>query len=205
MGIRELINQQFEKPSGGLGRLAGWLMSLSNRQKNEWLISKINPQPGEHLLEIGYGNGDVIEVLAGSMHNSFIAGIDHSSLMYRQAIRNNKKHISGNKVALHLGTVWELDYPPHSFDVIFGSNIHFFWKNPEKEFKVLRELLKPGGRLLMVFQPRWIKSADELRRFAEKTLREYYLAGFQQIDLDYRPMRPVTCIAVTGYNPWGDG
>src|SRR4030095_6258666 len=151
MGIGELINQQFEKPSGGLGRLAGWLMSLSNRQKNEWLISKINPQPGEHLLEIGYGNGDVIEVLAGSMHNSFIAGIDHSSLMYRQAIRNNKKHISGNKVALHLGTVWELDYPPHSFDVIFGSNIHFFWKNPEKEFKVLRELLKPGGRLLMVF------------------------------------------------------
>ncbi len=205
MAIRDLINQQFEKPSGGLGKLVGWLMSISNRKKNEWLISKINPQPGERLLEIGYGNGDVIEVLAGTLYNSFIAGIDHSSLMYQQAIRNNKRYIRTKRVALHLGTVWELDYPQKSFDVIYGSNVHFFWKNPEKEFGLLRGLLKPGGRLLMVFQPRWIKSPDELRRFAEKTLREYYLAGFQQVELDYMPMRPVTCVALTGHNPWGNG
>ena len=64
---------------------------------------------------------------------------------------------------------------------------------------------KPGGRLLMVFQPRWIKSPDEMRRFAKKTLREYYLGGFQQVELDYMPMRPVTCVALTGHNPWGNG
>ena len=89
--------------------------------------------------------------VANSLTSGFLAGIDHSRIMFKQASKRNKEQITERKVKLECGTVWDLSYPDSYFDIIYGSNVHIFWENPVKEFKGLAELLKPGGRLVMVF------------------------------------------------------
>jgi SAM-dependent methyltransferase len=91
-----------------------------------------------------------------------------------------------------------LDYPEEHFDIIFGSNVHFFWENPTKEFQKLYSFLKQDGKLIMVFQPRWTKSEKEVKEVAEQTKKQYEDAGFKNIDFSFKPMKPVTCIYIGG-------
>ena len=196
MGLKQAFTKQFELPSGNLGRVAAWLMSVSNREKNQWLIDKLDIQEGDQLLEIGYGTGDIINELASSAKPRFIAGIDHSQLMYEIAARRNSMH--HNKVALHWGDVWSIPYSTDYFDVIFGSNVHFFWKQPKHEFDFLQRFLKPGGKLIMLFQPRWIKSEIELIHEMERIKEDYQEAGYKRIKMEVKYMKPVDCIYIEG-------
>jgi SAM-dependent methyltransferase len=124
--------------------------------------------------------------------------MDHSQVMLEQAAGRNKKQIEKGKVKLACGTVWDLQYPENYFDTIYGSNVHFFWKDPVREFNHLVPLLKPGGRLVMVFQPRWTKTEVEVREVADRTRKQYEAAGLTSIEIDYKVMTPVTCICISG-------
>ena len=199
MRLKQAFTRQFELPSGNLGRLAAWLMSVSNKDKNQWLIEKLDIHEGDNVLEIGYGTGEIIDRLASTMTGGFIAGIDHSQLMFEIASRKNEHHSSDNKVALHWGDVWSIPYSTDYFDVIFGSNVHFFWKAPLFEFDFLQRFLKPGGKLVMVFQPRWVKSPSELIREMERIRNDFLEAGYRRIKMEVKAMKPVDCVFIEGY------
>jgi ubiquinone/menaquinone biosynthesis C-methylase UbiE len=198
MGLKQKFNKQFGNPVGNLGRFVGWLMSVKNRDRAKWTIEKLNLKPTDYVLEVGYGSGASFKVVADQLTSGFIAGIDHSSIMMEQAIKRNKKNIDAKKAELKFGTVWDLDYPEEHFDIIFGSNVHFFWENPTKEFQKLYSYLKQDGRLIMVFQPRWTKSEEQVKQEAEKTKKQYEGAGFNNIDIGFKQMKPVTCIYICG-------
>ncbi len=198
MGLKQKLNKQFGNPVGNLGRFVGWLMSVKNRDRAEWTIEKLNFKPTDYLLEIGYGSGASFKVVADQLTSGFIAGIDHSPVMLEQATKKNRRNIDSNKAELKCGTVWDLDYPEEHFDIIFGSNVHFFWENPEKEFQKLYSFLKQDGRLIMVFQPRWTKSEEQVKQVADKTKKQYEEAGFKNIEIEFKPMKPVTCIYISG-------
>jgi SAM-dependent methyltransferase len=118
--------------------------------------------------------------------------------MLGQAAKKNRKSIDSKKAELKCGTVWDLDYPEEHFDIIFGSNVHFFWEDPEKEFQKLYSFLKQDGRLIMVFQPRWTKSEEQVKQVAEKTKKQYEEAGLKNIEIEFKQMKPVTCIYISG-------
>ncbi len=196
MGLKKIIIKQFGKPTGTLGRLVGWLLSIKNNDRVQWTFEKLRLQPNDKLLEIGYGSGVTLKKVADNLTSGFIAGIDHSEIMMEQASRRNKKHIVNGKAKLECGTVLDLKYPENHFDIIYGSNVHFFWKNPVKEFKQLVLFLKPGGRLVMVFQPRLAKT--EIKEIADEAKTQYEEAGLTNIEIDFKKMSPVTCIYISG-------
>lgn len=198
MKLKQNLLKQFKKPAGNLGKFVGWLMSVKNRDRSVWTIEKINVKPTDKVLEIGYGPGVTFKVVAAKLTSGFISGIDHSEVMLKQATARNKKYIENKKAQLKCGTIWDLDYPENNFDLIFGSNVHFFWENPTKEFTKLFSLLKPGGRLVMVFQPRWAKSEAEVQKVAEEIKKQYEEVDFKNIEIDYKKMNPVTCIYIGG-------
>lgn len=200
MGLKDNFKKQFGKPTGNIGRIAGWIMSVKNIGRSRWTFEKVklNLKPMDNILEIGYGPGVTFKGIADKLPVGFITGIDHSAIMLEQATKRNRKHIANKKAELKCGTVWDLNYPENYFDIIFGSNIHFFWGNPINEFQKLNSFLKPGGKLVMVFQPRWAKSEEQVRQIAEKTKNQFEEAGFQNIEIDYKPMKPVTCIYIGG-------
>lgn len=196
MGLKQLIVKQFGKPAGTLGLVVGWLLSMKNNTRVDWTFEKLRLKPSDTLLEIGYGPGVTLKKVADNLTSGFIAGIDHSEIMLDQASRRNKMHIEKGKVKLECGTAWDLKYPENYFDIIYGSNVHFFWKNPAKEFKQLVSFLKPDGRLVMVFQPRLAKI--EIREVANETRAQYEEAGLTNIEIDFKKMSPLTCIYISG-------
>ncbi len=198
MGIKQNLLKQFHKPTGVLGSLVGRVMSINNRERSNWTIEKLNSKPSDYILEIGFGSSSTFMRIAEKLTTGFIGGIDHSEVMLRQAESKNQKYIYENRAKMECGTVYDLNYPENYFDIIFGSNVHFFWKNPVEEFVELYSLLKPGGRLVMVFQPRWVKSEDQVKEVAEQTKKQFKEAGLKNIEIDLKTMKPVSCIFAAG-------
>lgn len=200
MSLKEKLIRQFAKPEGIGGYFVGWLMSISNRNLSNWAIEKLKPSNGESILEVGYGPGNTFEKVAAKLGKGMLAGIDHSQLMYRTAKKRNQKFLRTGCIILECGSVDSLNYPKHSFDKIYGINVHFFWEEPEWEFAKLKSYLKFGGKLLIVFQPRWAKSENEIKEIAENTRRQFIEAGFLKIRIELKSMKPVTAIAIVGIN-----
>src|SRR5919109_227605 len=88
--IKALV-RQFGDPRGAVGHLAGWVMAHrpSNRQRNRWVVSLLDVQPTDKVLEIGFGPGIAIAELAARATRGKVYGIDHSEVMVRQAGRRN--------------------------------------------------------------------------------------------------------------------
>ena len=53
------VVRQFGHPRGTAGAMAGWVMALrrSNRRRNAWVVSLLDVQPTDRVLEIGFGPG----------------------------------------------------------------------------------------------------------------------------------------------------
>jgi ubiquinone/menaquinone biosynthesis C-methylase UbiE len=97
MELKQMIIKQFGKPTGVVGRLIGSLMAIKNKDRVRWTVKKLQVRPSDILLEIGYGPGVTVAKLANYLTSSFIAGIDHSSVMLEQATRRNKKLLETEK------------------------------------------------------------------------------------------------------------
>lgn len=179
-------------------RMSGWLSRGYNKQMTDWTLSRLNVQPYQHILEVGYGAGYVLEEVARALKIGFLAGIESRIPLYQQAYRRNKRFIRQQLLELHIGELYELSYPPHYFHSIYGSNIHFSWKDPQAEFIRLAALLKSRGRMVMIFQPSTRKGV-QIREAAERIEEDYTAAGLTDIRIEYRELYPVTCIAATGY------
>ena len=196
--MKESIFKQFGKPTGIPGRFAGHFMALNNLKRSNWTIEKLNFKPTDKILEIGYGPGITLKKIAGQLTTGSITGIDHSEVMCRQAIKRNEENIKNNKAEIMCRTVHEFNYPENHFDIIFGSNVHFFWKDPVKEFKRLYKLLNDNGRLVFVFQPRYLRANKDISTESEKTKSQFTEAGFKNMEIDFKHMKPIDCIYISG-------
>jgi len=147
--IPEFIASQFKKPSGLLGVLVARLMKKSNEKNYNRLITDLAVKPGDKILEIGYGPGIGIKLIAENCTECFIEGIDFSNLMYKKASQFNKNFIADGNVRLHQGDFIEISLPANNYDKIFCLNVVYFWNELSRPFGKIRSLLKDGGAFHM--------------------------------------------------------
>ncbi len=195
--MNKYIVSQFEKPHGILGILAGAVMSLNNKERINWVVEQLYVQPGDKLLEIGFGPGEALRLIAGKLKTGSIVGIEHSEVMLRHAINKSTGYIKENKIRLLFSSVEDIKFAPASFDKIFASNVHFFWGKPVIEFERLKKFLVNEGKLFMIFQPRWARTEEDIKAIAQKTANQFKAAGLKNINIKFKPMKPVTCISVS--------
>jgi SAM-dependent methyltransferase len=176
------VVRQFERPSGALGRLAGWIMAHrpSNRERNFWTVSLLDIQPTDRVLEIGFGPGLAIERAARLAARGRVVGLDHSEVMWRAASRRNRAAIEEGLVELRRADVAELPTPSLGFDKVFIVNCMMFWPDPVAVLRRLREVMRPGGTLAVTHQPR---KAGATEADVERSAREIR-ALFEQADLE---------------------
>jgi hypothetical protein len=55
--------QQFARPSGWLGRIAGSMMA-KGAEDDRWLVDLLDVQPDDRALEVGFGPGVAIALIA---------------------------------------------------------------------------------------------------------------------------------------------
>lgn len=195
-----LLTKQLEKPQGYFGNLIGWAMAHKNEESSAYMLEKLDVKPTEKLLEVGFGAGRTIEQVSGFLEEEgHLVGLDHSEVMFKQAVQRNTLAISRGNVELYCSCLWDFEGPEDYFDTVYASNVHQFWDNPTTEFRFMRELLKEGGKLVMVFQPKRGKTEEEILQEATTVTEQYINAGFERIEVDYRKMKPATCISIIGY------
>ncbi len=190
---------QFGHPKGFWGSVVGMIMAYSNRERNRWAISLLDIQRDDRVLEIGFGPGWAIEQISKIAVDGFVAGIDHSEVMMRQAQKRNAKAIREGRINLQLGSVSNLPEFEEPFDKIFSINSIQFWPEPVENLKGLWQLLKPGGLIAIALQPRNPGATDEDAKEAGKQIVAYLeRAGFSQVGLETKKMKPVSAVCALG-------
>lgn len=200
MSLRDQVVKQFAKPTGAFGWLVGYALAFKNRERSEWVASLLELKPNEQVLEIGFGPGT--DIARASRMASFVAGIDHSDAMVRQASQRNRDAIREGRVELKLGRAAELPYPDAQFDCVFAINSAQFWKDLPSTLAGIKRVLKPRGRALLAIQPR-NKGATEgtARQVGFGVAKALNEAGFDDVHCEFRQMRPVPTAAVVGRCP----
>jgi ubiquinone/menaquinone biosynthesis C-methylase UbiE len=159
----------------------------SNRQRNSWVVSLLDVQPTDRVLEIGFGPGLAIAELSRRVGDSgHVNGIDRSEVMLRQATRRNASAIAAGRVSLSRASVDQL--PPSlggPFDAIFTVNSLGFWPAPTERLDELRRRLRPSGHIAIASQPRCPGAAASTSRNAARETRRRWLHEDQ--DRDPRP------------------
>ncbi len=193
--------RQFGHPRGAPGRLVGWILAhrVSNVQRGRWVVSLLDVQPTDRILEIGFGPGLTIASLASRATQGHVYGIDHSDVMVRQASNRSAAAIRANRVTLLHTSVEQLPSFDQPLDAILAVNSHQFWPDPAERLTELRGLLRSGGRIALAIQPRVSgATATHTARAAQNLHDLLDRAGFTGIrveTLDLTP--PVACVMAT--------
>jgi ubiquinone/menaquinone biosynthesis C-methylase UbiE len=108
--FNELIGRNEQRPAGVIGRLVGARMASQHRPETDWTISLLEIKPTDSILEIGFGNGRAIELMATQASNGYIAGIDLSHAMLHAAMHRNARAIKAGLVELKYGDVAALPF-----------------------------------------------------------------------------------------------
>ena len=176
-------------------------MAIENRQRNSVALDVLAVQPGNHVLEIGFGPGVTIARLAELVGEGAVAGVDASRVMAEQARRRNAARIRQGKVDLRHGSVALLPFPDHTFDKALAVNSQEHWPHPLANLREVRRVLKPGGIVVIAEQPVWAKAGADDCRFADDLAARVAEAGFSEVETISRRMRPAPTICVRARKP----
>jgi ubiquinone/menaquinone biosynthesis C-methylase UbiE len=194
MTIRQRLIRQAGRPRGIPGRLVGWLFAHrdSNVRRNRWAVSLLDIRPTDRVLEVGFGPGIAIEELARHASQGRVFGVDHSDVMVRQARRRNPdRHVE--LVHTSVDRLPDFGAP---LDAMLAVNTIKFWGEPVERLRDLRRLLRPGGRIALVTQPRSPGATRETTMRSATELHELLSqAGFTQIRVETLELDPpVACV-----------
>ncbi len=189
---------QFGRPRGQVGAFVGWLMAIKNRPRNAWLVELVNPQPRDRILEIGFGPGATLAILARRAVEGYVAGVDHAEVMVQQARRRNRTAVASGRLDIRPGSAASLPFADGAFDKVCASNVNLFWDDEVVALREIHRVLRHCGSVTIALQPRWAKSEEEIKSTASKLEDDLRAAGFATAGVQRRSMRPVVCLGVIG-------
>src|SRR5579884_408998 len=141
-----VLNKHYVCPQGVVGRFVGELMVRQHQIETAWTVSLADVQPADRVLEIGFGAGKAIELLAEKTTHGFVYGIDLSATMVKRAEERNAQAVRAGQVILQQGEATQLPFAENYFDKVVSIHTFYWWA--EDPLIILTEMfrvLKPGG------------------------------------------------------------
>lgn len=145
MDLNALLGAQVRRPSGSLGWLFGHMMARGHRPLTEWTVELLGVRPADRVLDLGCGSGMAVQALSEIAAGGFVAGVDYSSTMVRQARRRNAAAVNAGRAAILHADVAELPWADGTFDRLSAIETFYFWPQPVICLQEARRVLKPGG------------------------------------------------------------
>lgn len=142
------VRSPFALPSGLLGRIAGRIMLRTNKPDD--LLDLLDVQPGEQVLEVGYGPGALIRLLRQTSARR-ICGVDPSPAMRDLATRPHRAEIAGGRIDLRLGTAAGTGFGDAEFDCVVSVNNVAIWPDLQAGLGELHRVTRPGGRVVVAW------------------------------------------------------
>ncbi|VAW81530.1 hypothetical protein MNBD_GAMMA12-2488 [hydrothermal vent metagenome] len=145
----ETLANQLACPHGEQGAELGIKMNALNTFITQTSITELAPSANEHIVEIGFGNGElslpVIDLIGAQGH---FTGIETSSILAKQAA--DKFQDAGiTNISILQQNCHSANISASSQDGIFAVNVLYFIFDLQRFFTLLHRWLKPEGRIVM--------------------------------------------------------
>ena len=121
----------------------------SNLEKQAWmniLSEALEHKTNLDILDVGTGTGALALLLAEMNHR--VIGIDLSEKMLARA--REKARRASLKADFKIGDAESPPFEKEAFDVIVGRHLLWTLPNPERAVQGWRNILKPGGRVVII-------------------------------------------------------
>ena len=159
-----------EKPDGFWGKLMIRSMNKGHSELTDWALCHIKTKPGDYVLDVGCGGGKTVGKLSNMVGNGKVYGIDYSDLCIKKAEKLNHKNVICGKVKLQKATVSALPFDSDKFDLVTAVETYYFWPDKLNDLREIWRVLKPGGKIMLVFEmlkdkndpERWSKVEERL-------------------------------------------
>jgi ubiquinone/menaquinone biosynthesis C-methylase UbiE len=79
-----------------------------------------------------------------------VYGLDYSEVSVAVAKKTNAPWIASGRVALRQGSVSQIPFPNHTFDLVTAVETHYFWPDLPAGTRGVLRVLKAGGRFLLI-------------------------------------------------------
>lgn len=155
MNLKRFMAAQLRKPAGWFGSLVmAKFFDVGNRRLVDIAVEMLDPQPGDAVLDIGFGGGYSLVKMAGRVTRGLIAGVDFSPAMVARARRRIRRQRLESRVKIQLGDAARLPFREACFDRIVTVNTIYFWPDAAAVLREICRVTKPGGRLAIGMRSR---------------------------------------------------
>ncbi len=163
----------------------------------EFTYDCINPITGQHILEIGFGNGKLMPSLLKKADALTFTGIDFSEDMVNAGTTLLEPWISRNEIELHHASIEEMPFVDAFFDGVCTINTLYFWPEPVSNAKEVLRVLKPNGRVCIGIRPKRVAETVPATQFGFKLYEDdeaadlLSVAGFRNVEVRTQTDPPV--------------
>jgi SAM-dependent methyltransferase len=159
---------------GPTGRVFGFLMERLSTPNHRWVMAQLTAMRPQAYLEIGFGAGQLAQLVARKLQPARLVGVDPSERMVRSARRTLEPYADYTRIELLHGDDTLIASLGGPFDAIVATHSFQFWRNPMATLARIHALIGPDGLFILVLRKRrarkvqkWIpnpitRSGDEL-------------------------------------------
>jgi arsenite methyltransferase len=146
--IGAYVLRKFARPEGPFGALFARVMNVGNAALNADVIAKLQPEPRQAVLDVGFGGGVGLELAVADERIAHVAGIDPSADMVRAAKAKYRELPAGKSVDIRVGVAERLPWAEGVFDAAISVNSLYYWPDMAQAFAELKRVLRRRGTLL---------------------------------------------------------
>jgi len=159
---------------GPTGRVFGFVMERLSAPNYRWVMAQLTGLRPQSYLEIGFGTGELAQLVARKLQPARLVAVDPSELKVRSARRKLEPFAEYSRIELLHGDDTAIASLGGPFDAIVATHSFQFWRNPMATLARIHALIGPDGLLIVVLRKRktrkvqkWIpnpitRSGDEI-------------------------------------------
>ncbi|KAF2281157.1 uncharacterized protein EI97DRAFT_472412 [Westerdykella ornata] len=146
--IADNMLDDFYKLGLGFARYNGFLAEMIKQMSHRY--------PHSNIIEVGAGTGGATKSILANMGNtmSSYTYTDVSPGFFEKAAEMFKPHSYSNKMTYKVLDIEKAPsaqgYKPHAYDIVVASNVLHATASMQKTLEHVRQLLKPGGYLMLL-------------------------------------------------------
>jgi SAM-dependent methyltransferase len=110
---------------------------------SEALCEKVDPRPGQRVLDVACGSGNA--ALVAARRYCEVTGIDYVAALIERA--RQRAAAEGTEIQFEVGDAQDLPFPDASFDVVLSVFGVMFAPDQERAAREILRVCRPGGRI----------------------------------------------------------
>jgi SAM-dependent methyltransferase len=132
-------------PQGEVGLAVAGNLNALNARVHQEAYRALSPAAGNHILEIGFGNGHLVPELIALADDLHYDGVDISETMVAEANRINAPLAAQGRFTAQLAKSSAMPFANATFDRALALNTIYFWDEPKADLTEIRRVMRPGA------------------------------------------------------------